>query len=499
MPTISGATRLLPLAVAAALAGCTVGPDFSPPPPPSEPGFAASGERNPGQGGQVPDPQAERRGQRIGGDWWTLFHSPDLDRVVRDSIAGNRTLAAAKSSLAEARHQATAAGGALFPQVDATAQADRERINMAAYGIDAPTPVFNLYQVGPTVSYDLDLFGKTRRTVEQADALAEAQGYQLDAAYLTLTGDVVVQAVTIASLQAEIRAAADIVADDDRNLDLVQTAKAAGSATEVDVLHAGSQLANDRTVLPPLRQQLSVARHALAVLVGRSPAQWSPPDFELDGFRLPHDLPVSLPSSLVRQRPDILAAESELHAASAAVGIATARMYPDITLSASLLQQATFPGHLFADGASAVTAGGGLLAPLFHGGALKAEKAASEAAFQTAQARYEQTVLRAFAQVADVLQALVHDADDEAAQTTAMAVADSSLRLTRLSYAAGNVGVLQVLDAERQVQQARFGAVHARARRRLDTAQLFLAMGGGWWAWDGRAGTPPPPAAGTGK
>jgi NodT family efflux transporter outer membrane factor (OMF) lipoprotein len=250
-------------------------------------------------------------------------------------------------------------------------------------------------------------------------------------------------------------------------------------------------LANDRTVLPPLRQQLSVARHALAVLVGRTPAEWSPPDFDLDAIRLPHDLPLSLPSTLVRQRPDILAAEADLHAASAAIGVATAAMYPDITLSATLLQQATFPGHLYNDAASAVTAGGGILAPLFHGGALAAEKAAAEAEFQTAQARYEQTVLRAFAQVADVLQALVHDADDEAAQATAMAAADSSLRLTRLSYAAGNVGVLQVLDAERQYQQARFGAVRARAQRRLDSAQLFLAMGGGWWQWDGRASVMP--------
>jgi len=461
---------LTPLALAALLAGCTVGPDFQPPPAPVDSSYGA-GEA--------------ATGERIGGAWWTLFRSPALDQVVKDSVAGNRTLAAARSSLTQAALQARAVGGALYPQVDLTAAADRDRVNLAGYGFPGAPTVITLYQVGPTISYDLDLFGKTHRQIEAADAVAAGQGYQLDAAYLTLTGDVVVQAVTIASLRAQIRAADDIVGDDEKNLSLVREAKAAGSATEVDVLHADSQLANDRTVLPPLRQQLSVARHALSVLLGRTPAAWSPPDFDLDGFHPPDRLPVSLPSALVRQRPDILAAEADLHAASAAVGIATASRYPDLTLSANLLEQAAYPGSVFH---SAATVGGGLVAPLFHGGSLKAEQAAAEAAFETSQARYEQTVLRAFAQVADVLQGLAHDADEEAAQQKAVATADSSLRLTRLSYAAGNVGVLQVLDAQRQYQQARLGAVHAQAQRILDTAQLFLAMGGGWWEWEGRAG-----------
>ncbi len=474
--------RAVPLALSAMLAACTVGPDFVRPSAPPADGYLAAGEASGPNGGA--DRQQELLGQRIGGAWWSLFRSPDLDRVVKDAVAGNRSLAAARSSLAQALQQATAVGGALYPRVDASAQAARERINLAAFGFAGPNPVLNLYQVGPTVSYALDLFGKTHRQVEEADALAEGQGYQLDAAYLTLTGDVVVQAVTIASLRAQIRATEDIVGDDQQNLDLVRKAKAAGSATEVDVLHADSQLANDLTLLPPIRQQLTVARHALAVLVGRAPANWTPPDFDLDGFRLPRDLPVSLPSALVRQRPDILAAEAELHAASAAIGVATAQMYPDITLSADLLQQAVFPGHLFRDAASSITAGGGVVAPLFHGGALKAQQQAAEAAYHAAMAGYEQTVLLAFAQVADVLQALDHDADEAAAQDKAVATAEASLRLTRLSFGAGNVGVLQVLDAERQYQQARLGALRARAQRHLDTAQLFLAMGGGWWDWE---------------
>jgi NodT family efflux transporter outer membrane factor (OMF) lipoprotein len=465
-------------ALAVLLASCAVGPDFAHPAAPADTGYLAAGEQGP----------AVQVGQRISADWWTLFRSPELDQAVKNSLAGNRDLAAARASLVQAEEQADAAGGELYPHLDMAAGIDRDRVNLAAYGIAGPSPVFNLYQIGPTVSYALDIFGKAHRQVEEAEALAEAQGYQLDAAYLTLTGHVVMQALTIASLRAQIHAIEDILADDSQNLALVRTAKAAGSGTEVDVLHADSQLANDRTLLPPLRQQLSMARHALAVLVGRAPDAWAAPDFDLDSFHSPGDLPVSLPSALVHQRPDILAAEADLHAASAAVGVATAQRYPDITLSASLAQQATFPGHLFQETAASASVGGGVLAPLLHGGALKAEQAAAEAAFQAAEAQYEQTVLRSFAQVADILQAIVHDAEDIEAQDKAVASAAASLHLTRLSYAAGNVGVLQVLDAERQYRQALLGAVRAKTQRFLDTAQLFLAMGGGWWDWPERAG-----------
>ena len=453
---------LTPLALAALVAGCTVGPDFQPPPPPAATSYG-TGET--------------AHSARIGEAWWALFRSSELDAVVKDALAGNRDLAAARATLTKAAFQAKAAGGTLWPQLDLTAAANRDRVNLAGYGFPGAPTVITLYQVGPTISYDLDLFGKAHRQIEAADAQTEAEGYQLGAATLTLTGDVVAQAVAIASLRAQLQAVDDIVADDEKNLALVREAKAAGSATEVDVLHADSQLANDRTLAPPLRQRLSVARHALALLLGRTPASWSPPDFALDSFHLPEHPPVSLPSALVHQRPDIMAAEANLHGASAAIGIATAARYPDLSLSANLLEQAAYPGALFH---SAATAGGGVLAPLFHGGALEAQQAATEAAFEASEARYQQTVLRAFTQVADVLQALTHDADEEEAQQKAVATAQTSLHLTRLSYAAGNVGVLQVLDAQRQYQQARLGAVHAQAQRILDTAQLLLAMGGGW-------------------
>ncbi len=475
--------RTVGLAVAATLSACTLGPDFSRPTPPAADGYSAPGEDNVESRTGVPNPQREALGSRISGDWWTLFRSADLDQMVRQALAGNQTLVAARATLQQAEQQVRVVGGALYPQANLSASLAREDENLATFGLPGANPVFNLYQVGPSVSYSLDLFGGTHRQVEEQAALAERSGYQLDAAYLTLTGNVVMQAITIASVRAQMRAVEDIIADDEQNLGLVQTAKAAGAANDVDTLQAESQLANDHTLLPPLRQQLAVARHKLAVLIGRAPAEWTPPDFDLQGLELPRELPVSLPSELVRQRPDILAAEADLHAASAAIGVATAEMYPSIDLTASLSQGALFPGQLWRSAASTAIMGAGLTAPLFHGGSLEAQRDAAAHAYDASLATYKQTVLESFGQVADTLQALTHDAEQLVAQRRALDSSESSLNLVRLSYRAGNVGVIQVLDAERLVQQARLGFVRAQAQRYLDTAQLFLAMGGGWWDW----------------
>jgi len=243
-------------------------------------------------------------------------------------------------------------------------------------------------------------------------------------------------------------------------------------------LIARSQLENDRTLLPPLRQQLSVARHALAILVGQPPAEWSAPKFDLDRFTLPRELPLSLPSELVHDRPDIMAAEAQLHAASATIGVATANLYPQITLSVSVGQQALTLGHFFEAGSNIWSLAGGLTAPIFHGGTLEAERQGAIDAYRASLANYEQTVLTSFGQVADVLQALTHDAEELVAQRHALEAADASLSLTRLSYSAGNVGVIQVLDAQRLHEQARLGYVRAEAQRFQDTAQLYLALGG---------------------
>jgi NodT family efflux transporter outer membrane factor (OMF) lipoprotein len=469
-----------------ALLGCAVGPDFKRPEAPATKDYVAGGVEQPKVTAGKEAPQQFTMGKKISGDWWHLFRSPPLDDVLKTALAQNQSLAAAVATLAQAQQGITQAGGALFPQVDFAASASRQRVSLASVGSNQQGPIINLFTIGPTVSYAFDPFGGNRRRVEQQEALADVQEFQLDAAYLTLTGGAVTQAVQIASARAQIKAYESIIADDEHNLQLVQTEFKAGEATQIDVQSATSQLEADRTQLPPLRQQLSVARHALAVLTGRAPGDWRPPDFDLAEFTLPGDLPVSLPSELVRQRPDILAAEAQLHAASANIGVATAQLYPNINLTASITQEALKPSTLFDPASTIFNVAAQLAQPVFHGGALEAQKDAAKAAFEAQYANYRQTVLTAFGQVADVLQALKHDAEFLEAQRRALDSAESSLRLTRTTYSYGNVGILQVLDAQRLAEQARVGYVRAQVQRYLDTVQLFTAMGGGWWDWRGQ-------------
>jgi NodT family efflux transporter outer membrane factor (OMF) lipoprotein len=465
------------------LASCTVGPDFERPAPPETKGYTEEGMPAMHVEGAKEKEQRLLLGQDIPGEWWHLFRSDRLNDVLKQALVGNQNLIVATATLAQAQQAALQAGGALWPQLDLQANATRERVSNALFGQPGRTPSFNVFSIGPTVSYALDPFGGNRRRVEQQDALGNFQEFQLDAAYLTLTGNAVTQAITIASARAQIAAVNTIIADDEQNLRLVRTELQAGEATQIDVQLAESQLAADRTQLPPLRQQLSVARHALSVLVGRLPADWVPPDFELAEFTLPEDLPVTLPSSLVRRRPDILASEAQLHAASAAVGVATAQLYPNINLTASFSLETTKPGTLFDPGSAIYSVAAQLLAPVFHGGALEAQKQAAVEAFNGALATYRQTVLTGFGQVADVLQALAHDAELLEAQRRALESAEANLRLTRTTYSFGNVGILQVLDAQRLAEQARLGYVRAQVQRYLDTVQLFTALGGGWWEW----------------
>jgi NodT family efflux transporter outer membrane factor (OMF) lipoprotein len=282
----------------------------------------------------------------------------------------------------------------------------------------------------------------------------------------------------IASVQAQIATVQTILEQDRENLKLVNEAFAAGSVSRLDIVSAESQLASDTTQLPPLRQELSLAQHALAIVLGRAPAIADLPVIEFSQLVLPREIPLSLPSELAHRRPDILAAEAQLHAATAAVGVATANLYPHINLTATAgLQAATF-SQLFARSAGVFGLASSLVAPLFDGGTLRAERRAAVAAMRASAANYEQTVLAAFGQVADSLQALDHDAEELDAQARAQDAARENVDLTRKSYIEGNVGVLQVLDAERLYQRARLGYVRAQSKRYVDTLQLFLALGG---------------------
>ena len=486
---------VLAVGLTVALTGCAVGPEFVPPAPPPVQNYTATGTpavMTPGAGEPA---QRLVTGQAISAQWWDLYRSPRLNQVLDQAITDSPTLAAAKATLAQAQQAVIQARGGFYPQFDIAANAERQKTTssrFASSGIGATTgsTTFSLYSLGPTVSFAPDVFGGTRRRVEEQEALAENQRYQLAAAYLTLTGNAVTQAINIASARLQIAAAQDIIAADEQDLQLVQLKFQAGKAARLDVLTAESQLANDQTLLPPLQQQLSAARHALSVLVGRFPNHWSVPDFELTEFTLPAELPVSVPSDLVHQRPDILAAEAQLHANSAAIGVAASQLYPNITLSGTFGVESLSTATLFQDSSEFWSLVANLTAPLFHGHALQAQKQAAVDAFQASAATYQQTVLTAFGQVADVLRALAHDADFVNAQKHALNTSNTAVSLQRMSYAAGKSDLLQLVVVERAYQQARLGYARAQAQRYQDTAQLFVAMGGGWWSVKDDASVP---------
>ena len=463
----------LSLLSALLVSACTVGPDFQTPAPPTVTTYAAKGDA------AAPDDQRIALGQRVAGDWWAGFQSPSLDGVIRQALADNQDVEAARNRMAEAEEQVNAAEGALLPQVSLGANAGYQKYGRSLFGpLNFSVPPFAYYSVGPTVSFPLDLFGGEKRMVEQRQALLEYQGFELDAAYQSLTAHVAAEALALASARAQIETLNGIIADDERNVGLVQSAMTAGSGTRVQLVAAQSQLAEDRALVPDLNQQQAVARHALAILAGKTPAEWSPPEFTLADFTLPGELPVSLPSELVRRRADIRAAEAQLHAASAAIGVATANLYPNLNLTATVTQQALVPGELFNSISNAYSLAAGLTQPIFNGGKLSAERRAALDNYKASLAVYRQTILTAFGDVGDRLQALTNDADRLHAEAASADTASQSLDLARRSFEAGNSGILDVIDAQRRNAQAQLGLARAKAQRLMDTVQLYLALGG---------------------
>lgn len=450
------------LAASLLLGACTVGPDFQAP-------------RAPAEAAYTPRPVALARAQRLQAgaalprQWWSAFGDEALDTTVRLALADSPTLGQAAATLAQAREQVLAARGAAWPWLDAQASASRGSAQAGA-------GVTEQYSAGPLVSFAPDVFGGTRRRVEQQQALADVQAEQLDALRLALSGQVVGQAIASASAREQLLGLREILDSDRSNLELVQLARAAGRASGADVAAAQAQLAADQALEPALRQQLAAAQDALALLVGRGAGAWEAPPFELSALRLPGELSLVVPSRLVRQRPDIRAAEAQLHAASAAIGVAEADLYPSVALDANWNVQSASLGTLLSGGQSwGLSAALG--APLWHGGALRAQRRAAQQAFEAQLQAYRQTVLQAFAQVADVLQALQHDAQAVQAQRLALASAAESLRMAREAYAAGAGSWLQVLAAQRGYAQARLGDTQARARQLSDSAQWFTVMG----------------------
>ncbi len=470
--------------VSGALSGCMVGPDFVRPSPPqvqryTESPMPEATVATPGIGGAV---QRFVPGADLPAQWWTLFRSPPLDDLIRQALSDSPTLAAAEAALREANENLAAGKGELlYPAIDANAAVTRQKISGAALGgTGGATSLFTLYNANVSVAYALDVFGGARRQVEGLQSLVDYQGYLLEGAHLTLTSNIVTTAVRDAALRQQVRSTQEIIAAQERQLAVVQRQFALGAVSRVDVLAQRAQLEQTRATLPLLERDLAQTRHRLAVLAGRLPSLAALPEFELEAITLPEEIPLSVPSSLVHQRPDILASEALLHQASAEVGVATANLYPQITLTGSFGGQSLKLGDLFA-GPSIWSVGAGLLQPLFRGGALTAQRRAAIDAYDQAAAQYRQTVLLAFQNVADTLRALDDDARLLQAQANAEAAARESLALAERQFQLGAVSYLTLLNAQRQYHLARVLLTQAQANRYADTAALFQALGGGWW------------------
>jgi NodT family efflux transporter outer membrane factor (OMF) lipoprotein len=467
------------------LSGCAVGPDFRQPEVPTEKTYTpaplpAATDAAPLAGGEA---QAFIYGRDIPAQWWTLFQSQPLDSLMRRALADSPTLAKAEAALRQAMENRRARFGSLLPSVDGSFSGNRQRLTGALVGLpDGSGSTYTLYNASVNVSYAVDLFGATRRELESLQAQIEYQRYLLEAAHLTLGSNIVTTAVQEASLRARIAATREILAAEEELLSLIERSYNLGGAAMPEVLAQRAQLSKTRATLPPLEKGLDQTRHLLAVLVGTMPANAGAlPEFHLEDFNLPLDLPVSLPSSLVRQRPDIRASEELFHSACAQVGVATANLFPQLTISGRYGSSASSFSNLFSSGTSLWNIGGDLLQPIFRGGELTARRRAALAAFDEAGAEYRETVLQAFRNVADVLRALELDARTLKVQAEAESDARTILELTRKRYAYGSVGYPALLDAQRQHQEAVLTLVQARALRFSDTAALFQALGGGWW------------------
>jgi NodT family efflux transporter outer membrane factor (OMF) lipoprotein len=460
------------------LASCAIGPDFHQPKPPETSGYLHRSSDSAPVQSEATDVQNLSQGVEIAGEWWQLFHSPPLDQAVSASLAASPTLMAADATLAQAREEVNVARAAFLPSVSAGAGVQRSGTSVSRAPASGTS---NLYSIDLSTSYSPDIFGGTRRAVEQQRALAEYQRDQLAAAYLTLSGSVVNEVLVIASTRLQIATAEELIASDRKNLALTQREFDVGIVPRSDVLTADSQLAADLTQLPSLHKQLDQAYDELAVLSGRAPSEWQVQTFDIEQLTLPREVPLSLPARLVRQRPDVLAAEAQLHAASAQIGVALAQEFPNITLSASLTREALQAADLFHQFNTLWNAGGSLTQPIFKGGALRAQVRAARDAFKAEAATYQAVVLEALGQVADDLWALQYDAELLTVDRHSMQVALEALKLQQQSYSVGTTNVLNLIAAERTYAQARLSYVSARVQQFTDTASLLTALGGGWW------------------
>jgi NodT family efflux transporter outer membrane factor (OMF) lipoprotein len=468
----------------ALLSGCAAGPRYKQPALPTVDRYTEQPLPAQTESANVAGGQAQRyvQGMDIPAQWWELFHSKPLNDLVEKAIKANPDLDVAKAALRGAWENVYAQKGALFPSVSAGYGVTRQKIgDPLASPLNSGANIFTLHTAQVGVAYTLDVFGGTRRQIEGLKAQADSQRFQLEAAYLTLTSNVVASAVQEAGLRDQMAATRRIIDIQTKSLELLRRQFALGQVAQADVVAQEAALAQTQATMPPLQKQLAQQRDLLARLLGSFPSEKITAELELSSLQLPVELPVSLPSKLVAQRPDVRSAEEQMHAASAAVGVAVANRLPNITLSADLASNAATISNLFAPGTGSWSLGAGLTQPIFQGGALRHKQRAAEAGYDQAAAQYRSTVLSAFQNVADTLHAIQCDADAVKAAVVAEQAASKSMAIAHRQQELGDIGYLALLNAEQTYQQATINLVQAVENRYADTVALFAALGGGWW------------------
>ena len=480
----------IPLVFSILLNGCAVGPDFAPPKAPQtqgqtnytreplpaqlDPGLASKAKQKFVPGGQIP------------AQWWQVFHSDSLNHLIVKSLQNNPTLLAAQSSLKSASEIYNYEFNSLmFPGVTAGVSNQRERLNatqaLQSGLTNGQGTVFGLYNASVNVSYTFDIFGANRRLLEAQKAAIDYQAFQLEAAYLSLTANVVTTAIKEASIRAQLKATQELLKAQSTQLEVIKKQFDMGAISRTPVIQQTNIVAQTRSTVPSLEKALAQTRNQLSTLAGLLPSESVGSEFDLDSLDLPSELPVSLPSDLVHQRPDIRASESLLHQASAQVGVATANQYPQFTISGSYGSSAVKQSDLFKGSSSYWDLASGITAPIFNAGALSAKLRASKATYEQASQEYRATVLAAFQNVADTLKALDADTQTLNAQAEVEAFSKEALELSTKQYQLGATSYLALLDAQRTYQQALINLITAKAARYADTAALFQALGGGWW------------------
>lgn len=473
------------------LAGCAVGPNYRQPAAPRIHSYTetAMPAKTAASGGVAGAYQNLVLGHKVAGKWWTLFHSKKLDELIQRALNNNPSLKAAQYTLLAAKDTARAGEGAFFPSLSGNFQAERARSpfgvssggGSSGTGSAGGNSTYSLLNATVSVSYTPDLFGGTRRQVENLEAQAQQKRFALEAAYLSLSANIVTAAVTDASLTAQIAATQRIIQAERNQLDILQRQVALGGIPAANALTQRTQLAQTEATLPPLRKQLAQIRDQLAAYEGVPPSNFHLNDFALEDLNLPQTLPVSLPSALVRQRPDIREAAAVLHQETALVGVATANMLPQITLSGSIGHEALTAASLFTPQTLLWNLVAGVTQPLFEGGTLFYKRRAAIATMKSAAETYENTVVLAFQNVADALEAVNYDAHALAADTAAERDAKLSLDVVERQFRLGGVPYTTVLTSEQTYENAAIRRIQAAAQRYADTAALFQALGGGWW------------------